>query len=296
MHNLTHNLTIVIPAFNEEESLKELLPELIAFVRQQGFHLIVVNDGSSDGTLAVLKQQNTDERFRFYSHKVNRGYGGAIKTGIRNAKTQYVITIDADGQHDLNDVVALHEQIIKSDADMIVGSRMAHKDASIYRGVGKWLIRSFAKLLLPIHIEDINSGMKIYSTELAQRYIRLCPDHMAYSDIIAMVFISQRHLVLEQPINIKPRTAGVSTISTLTAIETVKEILNIVVLFNPMRVFMPLAVFFFLFGFIWELPFLLRGMGVSVGAMLLLISGLIFFFLGLMAEQLSLIRKNSIDK
>ena len=291
-----HKLTIIIPAYNEEESLKELLPELIAFARQQGFQLIVVNDGSSDGTLEVLKQQKPDEYFQFYSHKVNRGYGGAIKTGVRNAKTQYVITIDADGQHDLNDVVQLYQQIIESDADMIVGSRMAHKNASIYRGIGKWLIRSFAKLLLPIHIDDINSGMKIYSTELAQRYIRLCPDHMAYSDIIAMVFISQRHLVLEKPINIKPRTAGVSTISTLTAIETVREILNIVVLFNPTRIFLPLAIFLFAFGVLWELPILLRGAGVSVGAMLLMISGLIFFFLGLMAEQLSLIRKDFIEK
>lgn len=290
------DLTIIIPAYNEEESLKSLLPELLAFVKQQEYQLIVVNDGSTDGTLAVLKQQKQEECFRYFNHKVNKGYGGAIKTGIRNASTTYVITIDADGQHEFNDVVRLYRYMKETDADMVVGSRMAHKDASVYRGVGKWLIRSFAKLLLPIHIEDINSGMKIYATDLAQRYIQLCPDHMAYSDIIAMVFISQRHLVLEQPINIKPRTAGVSTINTLTAIDTVKEILNIVVLFNPTRVFLPLAVFLFLFGFIWELPFLVRGMGVSVGAMLLMISGLIFFFLGLMAEQLSLIRKGQIEK
>lgn len=290
------NLSIIIPAYNEEESLKVLMPELLSFVAQNELQLIIVNDGSKDGTLDVLKNYEGSERFSYFSHKVNRGYGGAIKTGVRNANTKYVITIDADGQHDLNDVLALQKSIVDSDADMIVGSRMAHKDASIYRGIGKSLIRWFAKLLLPIHIDDINSGMKIYNTEMAKRYIRLCPDHMAYSDIIAMVFISKRHLVLEQPINIKPRTAGVSTISTLTAIETVKEILNIVILFNPQRVFFPIAILSILAALVWGVPIALRGRGVSTGAMLGFTTGLLFFFLGLIAEQLSQIRKDSVDE
>ncbi len=290
------DLTIIIPAYNEEESLKVLLPELLDFIRSEGLQLIVVNDGSKDGTLHVLQTHQGVEGFLHFSHKVNRGYGGAIKTGIRNAETKYVVTIDADGQHDLNDVLQLHKMIVEKDADMIVGSRMAHKNASMYRGVGKWLIRSFAKILLPIHIEDINSGMKIYNTAMAKRYMRLCPDHMAYSDIIAMVFISKRHLVLETPINIKPRTAGVSTISTLTAIETVKEILNIVILFNPMRVFFPIAILSILAALAWGIPIALRGRGVSTGAMLGFTTGLLFFFLGLLAEQLSQIRKDSVDE
>lgn len=290
------DLTIIIPAYNEAESLKAFLPELLSFVQQNNLQLIVVNDGSTDATLDVLKESAAATGFKFLAHKVNRGYGGAIKSGVRHAETKYVITIDADGQHNLNDVLKLYEKVQESDADMIVGSRMAHKDASVYRGIGKSLIRRFAKLLLPIHINDINSGMKIYNTEMAQRYIRLCPDHMAYSDIIAMVFISKRHLVLEEPINIKPRTAGESTISTLTAVETVKEILNIVILFNPMRVFFPIAVLSILAALAWGIPIALRGRGVSTGAMLGFTTGLLFFFLGLIAEQLSQIRKDSVDE
>jgi len=296
MKPLMSDLTIVIPAYNEQDSLHELMPQLLAFCREHAFKLIVVNDGSKDTTLELLRGFSSDPDFKFYSHKVNRGYGGAIKTGVRNASTKYVITIDADGQHDLNDVVKLHQLIVERDADMIVGSRVAHKDASVYRGIGKRLIRWFAKLLLPIHIQDINSGMKIYDAELAKRYIRLCPDHMAYSDIIAMVFISQRHLVLEEPINIRPRTAGVSTISTMTAIDTVKEILNIVVLFNPMRVFFPIAIASIALALVWGVPIALRGRGVSTGAMLGFTTGVLFFFLGLIAEQLSQIRKDSVNE
>jgi hypothetical protein len=145
---------------------------------------------------------------------------------------------------------------------------------------------------MPIHIKDLNSGMKVYRTELAKRYIQLCPDTMAFSDVITLVFINQRNLVQEHPINIKPRTTGASTINTKTAIDTVMEILHIVTLFNPMRIFLPPAMFFLTFSAIWGLPILLRGEGISVGTLFLFVTGLIFFFLGLIAEQLALIRKN----
>ncbi len=296
MNQSTTDLTIIIPAYNEEESLALLMPELLDFCEENNLKLIVVNDGSADGTADVLKKFTDIPGFSYYNHKLNRGYGGAIKTGIRKAETKYVITIDADGQHDLNDVLSLSNSIHNSEADMIVGRRVGEHVSSIYRGIGKWMIRLFAKILLPIHIHDINSGMKIYDTELAKRYIQLCPDHMAYSDIIAMVFISQHHLVLEQPINIKPRTAGTSTISTLTAIETVRDILNIVMLFNPMRVFLPIASAFFLASLVWGIPIVLRGRGVSTGAMLSMTTGLLFFFLGLIAEQLSQLRKKDINE
>lgn len=289
-------LTIVIPAFNEAASLPDIVPMLLDFCEKSGAKLIVVNDGSLDETKAVMEGFAAHQSLEIIHHKLNRGYGGAIKSGIRAANTAFVLTMDADGQHRLQDVEALYFCLKTHDADMVVGNRSGQRDASFYRGLGKSLIRWFARLLLPMHIYDINSGLKIYDAALAKRYIALCPDHMAFSDIIAMVFISQRHRVLEIPIIVLPRNAGVSTISTMTAIDTVREILNIVILFNPMRVFMPIALFLLGFGIVWEIPFLFKGMGVSVGAMLLIVSGLIFLFLGLMAEQMSTIRKALVDK
>lgn len=290
------DLTIVIPAYNEAQSIPQVLPLVLEFCQTHGTQVVVVNDGSSDESTAVLASFAGNEHLTVIQHKLNRGYGGAIKSGIRAAQTKYVITIDADGQHDLRDVEALYQKAVGADADMVVGSRIGQKEASVYRSMGKSLIRWFANLLLPMPVKDINSGMKLYDAALAKKYLPLCPDHMAFSDIILMVFVSQRHRVLELPITVHPRQGGVSTISTMTAIDTVREILNIVILFNPMRVFMPIATFLLVFGIAWELPFLIRGVGVSVGAMLLIVSGLIFFFLGLIAEQLSTIRKALVDK
>ena len=292
---MENSLTIIIPAYNEEESLKIFLPELIKFCEAKSFQLIVVNDGSGDNSKNIITEIIKEYGFvKLINHKVNKGYGGAIKTGIAASQTKYLITIDADGQHLLEDVEKLYQKIIEKDADMIVGSRKGQKEASLFRKLGKNSIRFIARRLMPLNIHDINSGMKIYNTELAKKYIPLCPDSMAYSDIILLTFVYQRHLVLEEPISIKPRVAGESTISVLTAFETVKEIMNVVVLFNPMRIFFPIAFFSILFGILWGLPFLIMGRGVSGGALISILLGMFFFVLGLIADQLSLIRRGSL--
>ncbi len=286
-------LTVVVPAYNEEAALPTFLPGLIDCCERNNWKLIVVNDGSEDRTAEILDDFKHVERLRVLHHKVNRGYGGAIKSGIRAVDTTYVVTIDADGQHYVEDLESLYRELRERDADMVVGSRKGLAASSRYRGLGKNLIRLVAKLLLDLHIFDINSGMKIYDAALAQRYLTLCPDSMAFSDVITLVFVSQRHRVCERPIRIRKRLAGTSTISTRTALETLMEILNIVVLFNPLRIFLPVSLVSLVLGFAWGIPIVLRGNGVSVGAMLAIVTGVVFFLLGLLAEQISLIRRDN---
>jgi len=293
---MENNLTIIIPVYNEEESLKIFLPHVIKFCKTKSFQLVVINDGSTDNSKNVISEIFKEYSFvKLVNHKVNRGYGGAIKTGIAASQTKYLITIDADGQHMLEDVEKLYKLILEKDADMIVGSRKGQKEASLFRKLGKNSIRLVAKRLMPLNIHDINSGMKIYSTELAKKYTSHCPDSMPYSDIMLLTFVYQKHLVLEEPISIKPRVAGKSTISVSTAFETIKEIINIVVMFNPLRIFFPIALFCISFGVLWGLPFLLLNRGVSNGALISILSGIIFFTLGLLAEQLSMIRKKDFN-
>ena len=286
-----NDLTIVIPAYNEEQALASFLPKLLAYCRDSGCRLIIVNDGSKDGSRELLDRYADPAYFTPIHHKVNRGYGGAIKTGIKATTTPLVITIDADGQHRLEDVTALYQELKRTDADMIIGNRSRHKE-SLYRKTGKALIRRIAKMLMPVPIYDLNSGMKIYGTKLVQSYLPLCPDNMAFSDIITLIFLNQRHLVREHPITVDPRTTGESTIGLKTAFDTVLEIVNVATMFDPMRLFFPPAIFFLLFSAVWGLPILLRGEGVSVGTLFLFVTGLNLFFLGLLAEQLALIRKN----
>lgn len=285
-------LSIVIPAYNEAENLPIILPGLIAFARKNDWQLIITNDGSKDHTKQILDSYSHTELLKVVHHKLNKGYGAAIKSGIEACDTAYLITIDADGQHQLADIEKLFRRMKETDADMMVGSRKGSKDATKMRSIGKSIIRFTARLMLKIPIHDINSGMKLYRTDLAKQYLYLTPNNMPFSDIITLIFISNRHLVLEEPITIKERLKGQSTIGIQTAFETIKEIINIIFLFNPLKIFLPISIFLFLISLAWGIPIILKGQGVSVGALLGIISSLIFFFLGLIAEQLTLIRKN----
>jgi glycosyltransferase involved in cell wall biosynthesis len=257
--------------------------------------LILVNDGSSDVTPTILKQYEGVPGVTVLHHKLNRGYGGALKTGLLAAETSFALTMDADGQHELSDIDVLLRIALEKDADMVVGKRSRSGHSGMYRSIGRYLIRKFAGILMPIHISDLNSGFKLYQTDLVQKYISICPDTMAFSDVITLIFIKKRHLVLEHPITIKKRAAGKSTINTFTAIQTVMEIINIAMLFNPLRIFLPLSVFSIAIGLAWGIPIMLRARGVSVGAMLAIVTGLLCFFFGLIAEQLSAIRMGMID-
>ncbi|HUU43083.1 MAG TPA: glycosyltransferase family 2 protein [Planctomycetota bacterium] len=293
---MADDVTVVMPAYNESAALESYLPTVVAHCREKGYALVVVDDGSDDGTAALAdKSAARGAGVTALHHKVNRGYGAAIKTGVEAATTRFVVTIDADGQHRMADVDRLVETVVREDADMVVGGRKGEKSASAWRGFGKTLIRTFARLLMPVPIHDINSGLKIYRTDVARECLHLCPDSMSFSDVITLVFLNQRRRVLEVPIRIDERAAGKSTISTRTAFETVMAVLNILVLFNPMRIFLPMSIVCILAGVIWGVPHVLAGRGVSGGAMLAIMMGFISFFLGLIAQQLSLLRRSGAE-
>ena len=145
---------------------------------------------------------------------------------------------------------------------------------------------------MPVPIHDLNSGMKIYRTNLAKKYIGLTPDTMAFSEIITLIFISYRHYVLEELIVVEERISGKSKIRFQTAFQTFMEIINIVILFNPAKIFLPISLICIIIGLSIGVPIIIAGNGVSTGSLLAIFSGILFFLLGLIAEQLSMIRKS----
>ncbi len=290
-------LTIIIPVFNEAQSLPGLLPEILQFCKTRNFLLLAVNDASTDDSADILQAAASQwDGMTVITHKVNRGYGGALSSGLAQAQTPYAITIDADGQHRLDDVDALMSARKRTDADMVIGRRSENSRnfQQAYRSLGKKIIRGIAKVLVDLPVQDLNSGMKLYDTSLAQRYLPLCPDGMAFSDVMTLIFLQQKHLVIEEPIEVLDRKAGLSTINTMTAFDTVIQILNIVMVFNPLRIFLPVGLIAILAGLLWAVPFFIRGHGLSTVAMLSITTGLILIMLGLIAEQLSQIRRKNL--
>ena len=291
------DLTIIVPVYNEEQILQKTSKELAEYCLARDWKVIFVNDGSRDSSGKILNSLSGNPHVKILHHKVNRGYGGAIKTGMKNTETSYLVTIDADGQHSLKDIDRLFEIALQNDADLVVGNRGAKGNVNVYRAVGKQLIRSFVRILMRLPIHDLNSGFKLYRAELAKRYMKICPDTMSFSEIITLIFVNQRQLVLEYDISIKPREKGKSTIGIFTAFDAFMEILNIAILFNPLRIFIPVSMSFILGGGIWGIIiYSINKLGVSVGAMLAIVTGIIFFVLGLLANQISELRMEQIQE
>lgn len=276
-------LTVIMPCYNEAEVIASVLPEVIDTVRQNDWQLIAVDDGSTDDSYRLLQSFAADD-VKILHHKLNRGYGAAIKTGIRAADTRYVVTIDADGQHDPADLKRLLDRAIEKDADMVVGGRSENM-SSLYRSLGKALIKRITHWLVDFDVQDQNSGLKLYDRGIALRFLPVTPDNMAYSDIILLLFVDKRHLVIEEPIKIRPRSGGRSTISARTAFDTLSEIFNLVIMFHPMKLFFPLSLLLATAGVAWAIRCLILRAVISIGGAFILLSAMLVFLMGIITEQ-----------
>lgn len=284
-------LTLVIPVYNEEAILKTSSQNIINYAAKKNWSVIFVDDGSTDQSYSILKNIDENPQVNILHHKLNRGYGAALKSGLATVSTTFVATMDADGQHRCEDIDRLLECAYNEEADLVIGNRGADFHQNFFRETGKWIIRKIAIALFSYRIQDLNSGMKLYRTSLVQKYLTLCPDSMAFSDVITLIFAYQKHLIREVPISIQPRQHGASTITVWTAAETLLEILNTIVMLNPLKVFGALALIAILSGVMWGAYLIIRfGRGVSVGSMLGIVTGLIFFTIGLLAHQISAMR------
>lgn len=281
-------LTIIIPCYNESQNLLNVIPQVIAFCELNNFELIIVNDGSKDKSLELLKSFKC-KNLVILNHKVNRGYGAAIKTGIQHCNTQYCVTIDADGQHNLQDIIKLLEYRSINDFDLVIGNRN-FGGSTLFRNIGKYIIHKFTQLFIKIEIKDLNSGMKMYNTNVVKSLIKWAPDTMAYSDIITLLHFNFSYKIGEYPITINNRLQGTSTINYKTAIETIKEIAFIIVNIFPFKFFSILSLVIFAFASIWSIPFIFLGKGLTVGGSLLFFSSLIIFLQGILLEILCRMR------
>jgi glycosyltransferase involved in cell wall biosynthesis len=173
------NLTIVIPAYNEEKKIANVLDSIPDKIRS---NVIVVNDGSKDKTEEIVKKFNV----RLISHKVNKGYGAAIKTGFNEAlknKPDVIITFDADAQHYASDLNEILKPIKNSQADIVIGSRFLDKENSnipYYRRLGISFITYLINFLLKTNITDAQSGFRAYKREIL-RNIQIKETNMSAS-------------------------------------------------------------------------------------------------------------------
>ena len=276
-------LTVIIPALNEAAGIGPVLTELQRECGDFLTTIIVVDDGSRDDTAGIARQHGVV----VIQHPATLGYGASLKSGLRRAETTFVATFDGDGQHRASDLRRLWDA--RGSAAMVIGARQRLIHSPLWRMPGKWLLGVLAAYLVKRPIPDLNSGLRVLTRELAMRYAHLCPRGFSMSTTLTMAVMSRGWPVAFVPIDVRPRT-GHSTVTVATGLETLVLLLRIICLFNPLRLFVPAAAIVALVGILWGIPYAAAGRGVSVGAMLAIVTATLLFSLGLICDQVSQLR------
>jgi glycosyltransferase involved in cell wall biosynthesis len=277
-------LTIILPAFNEEHAIVEVMRQVQTNCSDIVREILVVDDGSGDQTARVAEAAGA----RVIRHHQNMGYGAAIKTGIRSAQTEWILIMDADGQHRMEDVLQLSKLIDK--CDMAVGHRTGLVHSTLWRLPGKWLLGLMANYLTRQTIPDLNSGLRLIRKTLALKYLHICPSGFSFSTTITLAFHNRKYDVLYVPIQVEKRYSGKSMVSIGTGLDTFILILRIASLFDPLRIFVPLSVLTGLFGICLGIYYIIMAFTISGAPILLIVSSLILFTLGLLCDQISQLR------
>ncbi len=274
-------ISIIIPAKNEKLGLSKLLPKLRTV--KGVFEIVVVNDGSTDCTEQIC----LDNGVTVVSHPYSKGNGAAIKSGARAAKGEVFLFMDADGQHQVEDVQRLIKEYKKDQFDMIVGARGGKSQASVARLFGNGLYNRIASYMTGHKIEDLTSGLRIVNARKFKQFLYLLPNGFSYPTTCTMAFFRAGYSVKYMSI-FTPKREGKSHINILKdGSRFFLIIFKIGTLYSPLKLFFPTSLVFFLMGFVYYLyTYFTDGRFTNMGALLFSVSVLIFL-LGLVSEQIT---------
>ncbi|HEX9626853.1 MAG TPA: glycosyltransferase family 2 protein [Acidiferrobacterales bacterium] len=273
-------LSIVLPAKNESEGLRRVLPELKQ--RHPDAQIIVVDDGSSDNTAEICRTHAVE----IVNHPYSMGNGAAVKSGARAARGEVIVFLDADGQHDPADIARLLEKI-DAGCDMAVGVRSGATQASIGRRLANAFYNRLASWMVGHPIPDLTCGFRAVNAERFRKFIYLLPNGFSYPTTITMAFFRAGYSVSYVPIHAGTR-AGNSHISLAKdGIRFLLIIFRVGTLYSPLKLFVPISLAFFTAGLLHYIQtFITSGRFTNMSALLLSTSVLIFL-IGLVSEQIT---------
>lgn len=284
-----HRVSIIIPAHNESATIGSLLDALRT--TQPGAEILVVNDGSDDDTAEQARAHGA----RVISHPYRTGNGSAVKAGARAATGEILVFMDADGQHDPEDITRLLAPL-NAGYDMVVGARGRASQASGARALANGIYNRFASLIIKHQVMDLTSGFRAVRARLFRRFMYLLPNGFSYPTTITMAFFRSGYPVCYAPIqagrrrgrsHIRPVSDGVRFFLILFKVAT---------LYSPLRIFFPVSLAFFLLGlghYVYTYSTMGRFTNMSA---LLFTASVVVFMMGLLSEQLTALNYRDSDR
>ena len=282
-------LSILIPAKNESQGLSLILPKIN--VLYPDAEVIVVDDASTDTTKKLAESLGA----KVISHPYSKGNGAAIKSGLRAAKGDVLVCMDADGQHLPQDIAKLLERL-DAGFDMVVGSRNRKGQASIQRGIANRFYNWFASWMVGHKVEDLTSGFRAIRVKKFREFLTLLPNRFSYPTTITMSFFRAGYSVGYVPIDVQQRLVGTQSHVRIwqDGVRFLLIIFKIGTLFSPLKLFFPISLSFLVtaIGY-YVFTFLTTGRFTNMSA-LLFTTAVLIFLMGLISEQItSLIYKDT---
>jgi glycosyltransferase involved in cell wall biosynthesis len=288
---MSESVSIILPAKNEADSLGTLLPLLRKNFPEE--EIIVVNDGSTDNTVEICEQNQVTVITHIYS----MGNGAAIKTGARNATGDILMFMDADGQHNPEDINRLLEKINQG-YDMAVGARQINTHASLPRRIGNTIYNRLASIMTGYPIKDLTSGFRAVRARHFRKFLYLLPNKFSYPTTSTMAFFRSGLPVAYVPIKAMSRAGeGQSHIRLFhDGLRFLIIIVKIGALFSPMRFFLPISGLLFSTGLAYyAYTYYNFGRLTNMTAVLFLAS-LFTFLIGIVSEQISALHYKDIHE
>jgi glycosyltransferase involved in cell wall biosynthesis len=272
--------SVVIPAFNEEKGIVPTLRELRQVLEGLDYEIVVVDDGSKDRTAELARAEGAT----VFQQPLNRGYGAALKAGIRRAKHDVIVITDADGTYPAGVIPSL---VAGCEVfEMVIGARVGDNVAiPLVRRPAKWVLGKLASYLAGRPIPDLNSGLRAMRRDLVRQYEHLLPSGFSFTTTITLSALCRDHLVRFDPIDYRAR-AGDSKIRPRHAYDFFLLILRTIVYFNPLKVFLPVGAVFFAAGFA-KFVYDLSKENLSESAIFGFLTAFLMWGLGLISDQLS---------
>ena len=276
------NLSIIIPARNEAEGLRRLLPELVTILPDA--EIIVVNDGSTDDTAEICHQYGATT----ITHPYGMGNGTAIKAGARVAQGEILIFMDADGQHQPQDIPRLIEKLTQG-YDMVVGARDKDSQAGLHRAIANGFYNRLASWMVGQKVADLTSGLRVVKASKFRKFLYMLPNGFSYPTTITMSFFRAGYAVGYEPIHAPKRIGNSHMRIVRDGVRFLLIIFKIGSLYSPLKLFFPITVFFLLMGMGHYLYTFLTIHRFTNMSALLFITAMLIFLIGLVSEQITML-------